>query len=82
MEPRLKGLSNEEAAEVAIKILAQVLAKHIHVANDGPEYYKKLMKRIYEAAFDYSQKHAHELALASVLTEHDAQKGVSDTIIK
>lgn len=35
VEPRLKGLSNEEAEDVAVQIIAQVFAKHIYIYIQG-----------------------------------------------
>lgn len=65
--PRLKGLSNEEAEEVAVNILAQVVAKHVWIEKDGEEYIPSLMHKICHAADKYSQEHSFELAMGSVV---------------
>ncbi len=67
VEPRLKGLSNEEAEEVAVKILAQLLAKHVYIFEDGEEYFKKLMKKITEGASEFTKSHTFELSLGHVM---------------
>ena len=69
--PRLKGMSNEEAEEVAIKILAQLVAKHVYIEEDGGEYISYLMKKICESADTYRQEHAFELALAAAVKHQE-----------
>ena len=64
--PRLKGMSNEEAEEVAVKILAQLVAKHVHVEKDGEKYIPLLMEKICKSADAYSQENAGVLAMAAV----------------
>ena len=71
--PRLKGISNEEAEEVAIKILAQLVAKHVYIEEDGGEYLSSLMKKICESADTYRQEHAGELALAAAVKQQEEQ---------
>lgn len=68
VEPRLKGLSNEEADDV--QIIAQVFAKHIYIFKDGEEYYKGLMHRIAEATREYTKKHSFELAAGRVAEDN------------
>lgn len=65
--PRLKGLSNEQAEEVAVNILAQIVAKHVWIEKDGEEYISALMKKICKAADEYSQEHSMLLAMGSVV---------------
>lgn len=65
--PRLKGLSNEQAEEVAVKILAQIMAKHVWIKKDGEEYISSLMKKICVAADEYGQEHSMLLAIGSVV---------------
>lgn len=64
--PRLKGLSNEEAEEVAIKILAQTTAKAIHVRGEGVDYLMGIMKRVCQEADKYTKEHSWDLALGKV----------------
>ena len=79
VEPRLKGLSNEEADDVAVQIIAQVFAKHIYIFKDGEEYYKGLMHRIAEATRKYTKEHSFELALGSTIEKHkDKLSGIID----
>ena len=66
VQSRMKGLSNEQAEEIAVKILAQIVAKHVWIEKDGEEYIPALMKKICEAADEYSQEHSWELAMGSV----------------
>lgn len=70
VEPRLKGLSNEEAEDVAVQIIAQIFAKHIFIFKDGEEYYKGLMRRIDEATCKYTKEHSFELAAGRVAEEN------------
>ena len=64
--PRLKGLSNEEAEDIAIKILAQVGAKHFYVFCDGDKYFDDLLKKLSNEIIEYSKNHSYELALGKV----------------
>ena len=66
VEPRLKGLTNEEAEDVAVKILAQVIAKHVYSIKDGDEYVTKLLEKLFKASDDYAKNHSMELAMAAV----------------
>lgn len=70
VESRLIGLSNEEAEDVAVQIIAQVFAKHIYIHKDGEEYCKGLMRRIAEATCEYTKKHSFELAVGRVAEEN------------
>ncbi len=67
VEPRLKGLKNEEAEEIAVRILAQVLSKHIYVFEDGREYFTCLMEKIADASTEYTKTHTFALALGNVM---------------
>lgn len=72
VEPRLKGLSNEEAEDVAIKILAQIAAKHYYVFNDFEEWAKRVFRdKLWDAILDYKDKHAFELSLGSVMKNYN-----------
>lgn len=66
VEQRMKGLTNNEAEDVAVKILAQIVAKHVYSLKDGDEYFPKLMEKIMSAADEYAKKHSLELAVSSV----------------
>lgn len=68
VEPRLRGLTNDEAEDVAVKILSQVLAKHVYSIKDGDEYIKKLFAKICKAADDYAKEHSFELAMSAVFS--------------
>lgn len=81
VEPRLKGLSNEEAEDVAVRILAQIVAKHVHIKKDGEEYFRHLMKTIADAADKYTQDHSFELALGYVV-ENKLKQRDNSCIIK
>lgn len=73
VEPRLKGLTNEEVEDVAVRMLAQVFAKHIHIFKDGNEYYKKLQKHLAEETKAYILRNSYELALGSVAHDKNLQ---------
>ena len=69
VEQRLKGLSNEEAEDVAVQIIAQVAAKRVHIFKDE-EYFGKLGRKLIEATAKYAKQHSFELALGSAIEKH------------
>lgn len=73
VEQRMKGLSNEEAEDVAVKILAQVLAKHVHIFGDGEKYLESLMKKIVDATREYSMTHSMLIAMGKVVHEREEE---------
>lgn len=50
VESRLKGLTNEEAEDVAMTILANLFIKHTYVLKDGEEWLKQLIPKLGEKA--------------------------------
>lgn len=76
VERILTGVSNEEAEEVAVKILAQLIAKHAYIENDLDAYNKGLWKKLTEAAIKFSQSHSLEMALAKAV--HDKEKELKE----
>lgn len=66
---RMKGLTNEEAEDVAVQILAQVVAKKLVVFGQREEIFLSLMEKIAKAGDDYIQKNAGLLAMGKVLHE-------------
>lgn len=62
--PRLKGLSNDESEDVAVKNLGQVVAKHIFVNGEGADYFDALVKKICDATDQYKEEHSLELSIA------------------
>lgn len=71
---RLKGFSIEEAEDVAIQILAQVIVKKIYVENEGADYLEGLLSRITKEAGAYADKNALMLAMAKVTKEKDGNE--------
>ncbi len=70
VEPRLKGLSNEEAEDVAVQIIAQIFAKHALIFKDSEGYFKSLFDKIAEASVKYAKEHSFELAAGRVAYEN------------
>ena len=64
---RLEGLTNEEAEDVAVQILAQVVAKKVVI--HGEDVFLALMEKIAKAGDEYIQTHAGLLAMGKVMAE-------------
>ncbi len=64
--PRLKGLSNEEAEEVAIKILGQTAAKAMYIREEGEDYLMRIIERICQEADKFAKEHSWEMAIGNV----------------
>lgn len=62
----MRGCKNEQAEGIAIHILAQLLAKQVHIEGNQ-DYLLDIARKIAEEADKYAQEHAHELALTKVL---------------
>lgn len=58
VESRMKDLSVEEAEEVAIKILARVVAKKIYIRDAGSDYIIDLNKRIMKEADEFIKQNS------------------------
>ena len=72
--PRLKGLSNDESEDVAVKILGQVVAKHIFVNGEGADYFDALVKKICDATDQYKDKHSLEISIARAIKRQEESK--------
>lgn len=66
VKSRMKGLSNDEAEEVAILILAQVIAKHIYIFNDAEAYFDLLTRKLGEATNKFAFENALQLSMGNV----------------
>lgn len=66
---RLKGLTNEEAEDVAVQILAQVVAKKVVIHGGTEDVFLDLMGKIAKAGDEYIQKNARMLAMGKVMEE-------------
>ena len=66
---RLEGLTNEEAEDVAVQILAQVVAKKVVIHGGREDVFLALMEKIAKAGDDYIQTHAGLLAMGKVMAE-------------
>lgn len=71
VEQRLRGLTNEEVEDVALKILAQLMAKHIHVFEDGKEYFHGFLEKLAEETVKYEREHSMELAMGAVFRDRE-----------
>ena len=70
VEQRMIGVSNEEAEEIAAKILGRLLAKYTHAQNKDPyEFFDRIMKMIINEATAYTKAHSLELAIVAVMNE-------------
>ena len=75
VESRLKGLTNEEAEDVALTILAQVFAKHVYIFDDGEEWLKLMMNKLEEKTIDFTQKNSLNIAAGKVARERELRNG-------
>lgn len=66
---RLEGLTNEEAEDVAVQILAQVVAKKVVIHGGREDVFLALMEKIAKAGDEYIQTHAGLLAMGKVMAE-------------
>ena len=69
----MKGMTNEDAEEVAVHILAQIVAKHVYVFEDGEVYLEYLAKRLMEATEKYTQEHRSELAMGYAFNKNEKE---------
>ena len=67
VESRMKDLSNDEAEEVAVTILAQVIAKHIYVFRDEEAYFDLLMRKLADATNKFAIENALPLAMSGAV---------------
>lgn len=69
--PRLKGLSNEEAEDVAVTILSQVLAKRAYIDEDK-DCVHNLMMRLCKEADEYAERFKFDIALVKAVKKLEA----------
>ena len=69
VEQRMKGMSFEEAEDVAVEILARCTCLHICVRKVAKELIANTLERIGKRADEFSQEHSFELSAASVFIE-------------
>ena len=74
VEKALENLSNDQAEDIALRILAQVYAKHIHVFKDGDRYIERLLSKLSLQTKIYVAAHARALALASIIHDCNSPK--------
>lgn len=77
VEERLVGLSNEEVEDIAIKMLAQIVAKAVYIRGDE-QYIMQLVKRICEKADEFAKDHSLEIAMGKVIYEQEQGKTNKD----
>lgn len=77
VEERLVGLSNEEVEDIAIKMLAQTVAKAVYIRDDL-QYIMQLTKRICEKADEFAKDHSLEIAMGKVIYEQEQGKQNKD----
>ena len=65
----LKGVSNEEAEDAAVKILAQIFAKHMYVYKDADAWLDSLLTKLTTSTREYMHNNAMSLALGGVIHE-------------
>lgn len=70
VRPRLEGLTLEEAEDVAVNILAQIVAKRVYLRGDY-EYMKSLILKIAKAGDRYYEEHRGCFTVAKVGMEMD-----------
>lgn len=74
VEQCLKGVSNEEAEDVAVKILAQIFAKHMYVYKDADAWLDSLLTKLTTSTREYMHNNAMSLALGGVIHEMKQDK--------
>ena len=62
----LKDVTWDGAEEAGIEILARCMAFHCYAANDGEEFYKRIMKNIAERGDVWAKENAATLAMAAL----------------
>jgi len=77
--PRLKGLSNEEAVDVAIKILAQPVAKKLIIEEDV-DYIYTIVGKLNDEVEKYIKDNAGMLAFAKVINRKEKNDNREKTI--
>lgn len=77
VEQRLAGLSNEEVEDIAIKMLAQTVAKAVYIRGDE-QYIMQLVKRICEKADEFAKNHSFEITMGKVIHEQEQGKSNKD----
>lgn len=65
--PRLKGLTDQEAEDVAVRILAPIMAKHVYIKRDGKTYLYDLMGHICTEGDAYARRNKTIIALCQTL---------------
>lgn len=70
----LKGVSNEEAEDAAVKILAQIFAKHMYVYKDEDAWLDKILSNLTQSTREYAHNNAMSLALGGVIHEMQQDK--------
>lgn len=70
----LKGVSNEEAEDVAVKILAQIFAKHMYMYKDADAWLDKILSNLTQSTREYAHNNAMCLALGGVIQELQDKK--------
>lgn len=64
VDQALNGLTWNEAETAGIEILARCMALHAYARDDGEEYIKALMKRIYVRACGWANETGYPTVLA------------------
>ena len=77
VDQMLAGLPNEEVEDIAIKLLAQIVAKAVYIRGDE-QYIMQLVKRICENADEFAKNHRFEIAICRVIQEQDQGKSNKD----
>lgn len=70
----LKGVSNEDAEDVAVNILAQIFAKHMYVYKDADAWLDSLLTKLTTSTREYMHNNAMSLALGGVIREMKQDK--------
>ena len=69
--PILEGMTLDEAEEVAVTILSQVMAKRVYIEDRYEEYFEDLMMRICSGADDYASENLSSIAVAKLVLAHE-----------
>lgn len=64
VERMMCGCSHEEAEQIAVGILAQLMAKAVWIDNNGEEFLLSISEKICQNADKWAQDHSKEIAIA------------------
>lgn len=74
VEQRLEGLTNEEAADIAARIMGQIVAKRHFINNDLKEYMKGWRDKMIDYAIEFGEEQSMSIALARSVQKMESKE--------